>query len=191
MKILIIDNYDSFTYNLVHYVEQFVEKVDIVRNDEISDHDILQYDALIISPGPGLPKDAGLCLEVIQKFSGQIPILGICLGHQAIAEAFGGKLKNLDEPIHGISLTTIITETEDILFKGIVKKFDSGRYHSWVIDPDYFPQCLNITSVDQNNNIMSISHRVHNTKGMQFHPESILTEKGWLILKNWIENCKE
>jgi anthranilate synthase component 2 len=187
MRILIIDNYDSFTYNLVHLVEKITEnQVDVVFNDQFQVEDLLTYDRLILSPGPGLPDDAGKLKEAISFCKDKRPILGVCLGHQAIGEVFGARLKNLEAVCHGISSNLELTETIDPLYKNIPATILAGRYHSWVIDPETLPECLDITSLDDNGNIMSIRHKWLNITGVQYHPESILTPFGEKIVSNWI-----
>jgi anthranilate synthase component 2 len=187
MKILVFDNYDSFTYNLVHYIEKVADtiEVDIHRNDKININEIEKYDKIVLSPGSGLPKDAGILLDVIKKFAPHKSILGVCLGHQAIAEAFGCSLKNLNTVFHGVA-TPITVIKEDVLFENISPKFSVGRYHSWVIDNTNFPEELEITATDDKGNIMGICHKKYNVRGVQFHPESILTEHGFEIIKNWV-----
>lgn len=187
MSILVIDNYDSFTYNLVHYVKSITdEPVAVFRNDEISIDDVGKYDKIIISPGPGLPKDAGIIEEVIRKYGETKRILGVCLGHQAIAEVFGGSLLNLNEVYHGVATSATITNTEDALFKGLPDKIEVGRYHSWVVNPDDLPEVLEITSTDEEGNIMSMRHKQFDIAGIQFHPESVLTPHGKEMVKNWV-----
>jgi anthranilate synthase component 2 len=187
MRILIIDNYDSFTYNLVHLVEKITEnQVDVVFNDQFQVEDLLTYDRLILSPGPGLPDDAGKLKEAISFCKDKRPILGVCLGHQAIGEVFGARLKNLETVYHGISSNLELTETIDPIYKNIPATILAGRYHSWVIDPETLPECLDITSLDDNGNIMSIRHKWLNITGVQYHPESILTPFGEKIVSNWI-----
>lgn len=187
MSILVIDNYDSFTYNLVHYVKSITdEPVAVFRNDEISIDDVGKYDKIIISPGPGLPKDAGIIEEVIRKYGGFKRILGVCLGHQAIAEVFGGSLLNLNEVYHGVATSATITNSEDALFKGLPDKIEVGRYHSWVVNPNDLPEVLEITSTDNEGNIMSMRHKQFDITGIQFHPESVLTPHGKEMVKNWV-----
>ncbi|MFI5217912.1 MAG: anthranilate synthase component II [Bacteroidia bacterium] len=187
-KILILDNYDSFTFNLVHYVEKIIDdEVDVFRNDEISLVEIERYEKIILSPGPGLPKDAGILIPLIKKYAPTKKILGVCLGLQAIGEAFGAKLKNLSEVHHGVAREVNVTDSNENLFTGIPGKFNAGRYHSWVIDRSMLPSCLKITSADNNNEIMSIAHSQYDLKGVQFHPESILTEYGEKLLENWLQ----
>jgi anthranilate synthase component 2 len=187
-KILVIDNYDSFTYNLVHYIFQITgSKPDIFRNDDIGLSQIDQYEKILLSPGPGIPAEAGICLELIRQYAPSKSILGICLGHQAIGEAFGGKLTNLSQVYHGLATPVTITETGDPLFAGIPGTIMAGRYHSWVVDSIGLPECLAITSVDDNGLIMGLSHRQYDVRGLQFHPESVLTEQGYDIMRNWLK----
>jgi anthranilate synthase component 2 len=187
-KILIIDNYDSFTYNLVHYIEKLTGVYpSVFRNDEISIEEVDKYDKILISPGPGIPVEAGICLNVIRRFGPVKSILGICLGHQAICEAFGGKLLNLSTVFHGTSSPVKIKAQEDPLFKNIPPIIMAGRYHSWVVSRDNLPDCFRITCEDENGIIMGISHKKYDIKGLQFHPESVMTEYGPEIIRNWIE----
>ncbi|MBL4668698.1 MAG: aminodeoxychorismate/anthranilate synthase component II [Flavobacteriales bacterium] len=186
-KVLILDNYDSFTYNLVHYVEANPNyEVDVFRNDEISLDDVGNYETIILSPGPGLPDDAGILKEVISKYASSKKILGVCLGMQAIGEVYGGTLINLDKVFHGVATPITITETSDLLFKGLPDSFDIGRYHSWVVSKENFPKELTITSIEENGQIMSLKHKEHNLYGVQFHPESILTEHGKEMITNFL-----
>ena len=185
-KILVFDNYDSFTYNLVHIIEKVCDyKVEVHRNDKISLQEIDEFDRIVISPGPGIPSEAGILLDVIKKYSPLKSILGICLGHQAIAEAFGGSILNLKNVFHGVS-TPIQIILKDSLFKNIPAKINVGRYHSWVVDRNNFPDTLEITAVDEENNIMALRHKKFDVRALQFHPESILTEFGENIISNWI-----
>ncbi len=187
-EIVIIDNYDSFTYNLVHYLEELDCNVTVLRNDEFDLVEIEKFDTIILSPGPGIPSESGLLIDVIKTYASSKKILGICLGQQAIGEVFGGSLLNLNNVFHGIA-TTITTIVEDeILFNNLPQQFEVGRYHSWVINPADFPSDLEITSVAENGEIMSIRHKKLNLKGVQFHPESILTPYGKTILSNWINS---
>lgn len=186
-SILLIDNYDSFTYNLLHFIESVSDKkVDVVRNDKITLQDINKYDTIILSPGPGLPKDAGILLDAIKHYASSKKILGVCLGMQAIGEVFGGKLKNLHQVYHGVATNLEVIEHSDLLFKGIPKNFKVGRYHSWVIDEKDFPKELIITSIDEKENIMSLKHQNFQVYGVQFHPESILTQYGKEIIANFL-----
>lgn len=187
-KILIIDNYDSFTYNLVHQVNELTGiRPDVFRNDEISLNRIEDYDGIILSPGPGIPSEAGNCLDIIRQYAGKKRILGVCLGHQAIAEAFGAKLRNLDAVFHGLEKPVRIIDMSDYLFKDIPSVFNAGRYHSWVVDEENLPDCLIITCVDEDDLIMSVRHKEYDIRGVQFHPESVMTEAGLKIMQNWIE----
>lgn len=186
-KILVIDNYDSFTYNIVHFLEKFSGVYPAVfRNDEICIGDIEEFDSILISPGPGVPDEAGICLDVIREYSSSKSILGICLGHQAICQAFNGKLLNLTSVYHGISSPVRIKEPADPLFKNIPGIIMAGRYHSWVVSRKNLPDCFKITCEDDNGIIMGISHKDYDVKGLQFHPESVLTEHGAEIIRNWL-----
>lgn len=188
MKILVIDNYDSFTYNLVHYIENITGKCpDVFLNDRIGLDQIESYDKILLSPGPGVPEEAGICIDLIKKYAGAKSILGICLGHQAIGEAFGGRLKNLEIVYHGVATPVKITEPAEPLFKGIPHTFSAGRYHSWIVEEEKLPGCFKITCTDEIGFIMGISHDEYDIRGLQFHPESVLTEYGHEIIKNWIE----
>jgi len=194
MKILVFDNYDSFTYNLVHLVEKITrEKVDVYRNDQIPLENIDVYDKIILSPGPGLPAEAGLLLPLIKKYAPYKSILGVCLGHQAIGESFGGKLVNLSKVYHGVASPVNIVEqknkTNNVsadLFAGLSDGFMAGRYHSWVIDPSGFPGVLEVTATDALGHIMALRHKTYDVLGVQFHPESVLTPDGERIMRNWL-----
>lgn len=186
MKILVFDNYDSFTYNLVHLVEKIThEKVDVYRNDQISLEKIKIYDKIILSPGPGIPSEAGLLLDVIREYASTKSILGVCLGHQAIGQVFGGQLENLSSVFHGVA-TPCKVETGNELFKGLPPTIEVGRYHSWVVMEEGFPEDLEIIARDDNNYIMGLQHKKYDVKGVQFHPESVLTPDGEIILRNWL-----
>lgn len=186
-KVIIIDNYDSFTYNLVHYLEDLNAIVTVFRNDEFELTELEKFDKILLSPGPGIPEEAGLLLDVIKKYASTKSILGICLGQQAIGEVFGGSLINLDKVYHGVA-SKVKIKIEDNLFTDLPTEFEVGRYHSWVINPDGFPKDLEITSIDENGEIMSIRHKTFDVKGVQYHPESILTPYGKKILENWLES---
>lgn len=188
MKILVIDNYDSFVYNLVHYLEALDCTVHVVRNDQFDLELPSNYDKVLLSPGPGIPNEAGLLKDLIKKYAGTIPILGICLGQQAIGEVFGGELENLSEVYHGVTTPASILVEDETIYKGIVSPFEIGRYHSWVLSKENFPEVLEITAVDENNQIMSIRHRYFDVKGVQFHPESVLTPEGMHIMTNWVNS---
>jgi anthranilate synthase component II len=187
-KILVIDNYDSFVYNLVYYIGKITGIPPAVfRNDEFDLDQVAVYDKILISPGPGIPNEAGLCLDLIRRYSSVKSILGICLGHQAIGEAFGGKLINLSRVYHGLSTPVNVTGKNEPLFKELPVSFMAGRYHSWVIENESLPDCLRITCLDENGLIMGLSHKQYDVRGLQFHPESVLTEHGLEIIRNWIE----
>lgn len=185
MKVIIIDNYDSFTFNLLHLVKELGADCDAVRNDQFALSDLTAYDKIILSPGPGIPSEAGLLLDVIHTYAGLKPILGVCLGHQAIGEAFGGKLINLTDVFHGVQ-TPISILTDDVLFRGLGDEVAVGRYHSWVIDRESLPACLEVTAESREGQIMAIHHRTLDVRGIQFHPESVLTPDGRQMLKNWL-----
>jgi len=185
-NVLVIDNYDSFTYNLVHYLEDLDCKVTVFRNDEFDLNELNEFHKILLSPGPGLPSESGLLLDVIKTYASSKSILGICLGMQAIGEVFGGTLINLNKVYHGVATKAIQTKADNLL-EGIPTEFLVGRYHSWSISAQNFPESLEITSVDENNAIMSIRHKSLDVKGVQFHPESILTSYGKKILENWVK----
>lgn len=187
-KVLVFDNYDSFTYNLVQMVEQITgEKVDVVRNDQIALEDIQKYDKIILSPGPGIPEEAGILLDVIKKYAPTKSILGVCLGQQAIAEAFGGSLINLTEIFHGVATEAIQISNHKIL-NDLPPTLEVGRYHSWAVNPENFPEELEITSTDSKGMIMSLKHKTFDVHGVQYHPESILTPDGKTIIRNFLLN---
>lgn len=186
MKIALIDNYDSFTHNLVHYLEMFDCQVEVFRNNELELEDLQSFDALVLSPGPGIPKQAGLLMDIIKEYHSSKKILGVCLGMQAIGEFFGATLLNSENPVHGMASELEVIDTAEILFKNLPSKTQVGRYHSWVIDEKDFPNDLTITSKTFKNEIMSIRHKYFNICGVQFHPESILTPFGKDMIKNWL-----
>lgn len=202
MNILVFDNYDSFTYNLVHLVKKVsTATVEVFRNDEIALEDVKKYDKIILSPGPGIPDEAGLLLPLIREYASSKSILGVCLGHQAIGQAFGGKLINLETVFHGVSSEIVIqtpgdimvnkddpSMTPSILFKGMEPKIKVGRYHSWIVSEEDFPASLSITARDEQHIIMALEHKEYDVKGVQFHPESVLTPHGDVIIKNWLES---
>ena len=191
MKILIIDNYDSFTYNLVHMVEKITNQLPTVaRNDEISLEEVNLYDMIMLSPGPGIPDEAGILKEVISSYAGKKPIFGICLGLQAIVEVFGGTIINMDEVYHGVATEMEVVMSDAIIFKGLQDKFQAARYHSWIASTHDFPNDLEITSKDEEGGIMAIRHRDFPISAVQFHPESILTTVGEQIIKNFIDAHK-
>lgn len=191
MKILVFDNYDSFTYNLVHLVEKITgEKADVYRNDKIALADVVAYDKIILSPGPGIPEEAGLLLPLIKEYAATKSILGVCLGHQAIAGAFGGKLTNLSKVFHGVATKIQIVNrqpaTGKCLFSGLPDEIEVGRYHSWIVRDENFPEDLEVTARDENGYIMALQHKTFDVQGVQFHPESVLTPDGETILRNWL-----
>ncbi len=188
MKIVVIDNYDSFTYNLVHYLEDLNCEVTVFRNDEFEMEELKAFDKILLSPGPGIPDEAGLLKSVITTFAATKSILGVCLGQQAIGEVFGGSLINLEKVYHGVATNVKITNPVDILFKDLPSEFEVGRYHSWVVSNENFPNDLIITSTDENGQIMSLKHNKYDVRGVQFHPESVLTPNGKKMLENWVNN---
>ena len=185
-KILVIDNYDSFTYNLVHYLEDLNCEVTVYRNDEFDIDEIDSFDKILLSPGPGIPDEAGLLKDVIRKYAPTKSILGVCLGQQAIGEVFGGTLSNLDKVYHGVATNVKKSVTDESLFEGLEDEFEVGRYHSWVVDAD-LPDVLEATSFEEHGQVMSLRHRTYDVRGVQFHPESVLTPNGKRILENWIK----
>ena len=185
-KIIVIDNYDSFTYNLVHYLEDLNCEVTVFRNDEFDIEELQKFDKILLSPGPGIPDEAGLLKEVIKTYSATKSILGVCLGQQAIAEVFGGSLINLEKVYHGVATNIKIQVQDEPLFKGLESEIEVGRYHSWVVNSTDFPEVLEITSLDENGQIMSLRHKTYDVRAVQFHPESILTPHGKKILENWV-----
>ena len=192
MKILVFDNYDSFTYNLVHLVEKIThEKVDVYRNDQIPMEKVKEYDKIILSPGPGIPEEAGLLLPLIKEYASSKPILGVCLGHQAIGQAFGGQLINLSSVFHGVATKIEVRSQESgvgsPLFNGLPNELEVGRYHSWVVSKENFPGELEITAEDETGMIMGLQHKTYDVQGVQFHPESVLTPMGEEIMRNWLK----
>ena len=187
MKVLVIDNYDSFTYNLVHYLEDLNCDVTVIRNDKLSIEEVKPFHKIVLSPGPGIPDEAGQLKAIIKEYAPSKSILGVCLGQQAIGEVFGGTLINLDEVYHGVATKVSIVVDDESLFEGLDKKIEVGRYHSWVVDPN-LPDCLQATSFDQNGQVMSLRHKFYDVKGVQYHPESVLTPDGKKILENWVNS---
>ncbi|MCY1517465.1 Aminodeoxychorismate synthase component 2 [compost metagenome] len=186
--ILVIDNYDSFTYNLVHLLHELGSEAEVWRNDKFKLADAEKYDKILLSPGPGIPKEAGLLLDVIRIYAPRKKILGVCLGQQAIAEAFGGTLLNLGRPMHGIATSTTILDKDEVLFKECPSTLSVGRYHSWVVNPKGLPKILKVTAVDEEGQIMALRHATYDVCGVQFHPESVLTPHGKQMIKNWLED---
>lgn len=185
-KILVLDNYDSFTYNLVHYIESFNVPCDVFRNDKIPIEAVNEYDKILLSPGPGIPEEAGILLDVIKKYAATKSIFGVCLGHQAIGQVFGAELYNVGQVIHGKSKNTKVIEG-DILFENIDNEFQSGRYHSWAIKNVQSP--LVVTAIDDDGIVQAIKHESYNVRGVQFHPESVMTPQGKRIIENWLYKC--
>ena len=189
MKILVFDNYDSFTYNLVHLVEKILhQKVDVYRNDELPLEKVKVYDKIILSPGPGIPEEAGLLLPLIKEYAASKSILGVCLGEQAIGEAFGGKLENLATVYHGVATNCKLQSGKSKLFRGMPDEIEVGRYHSWIVSDKNLPAELEVTARDDNGYIMALQHKTYDVQGVQFHPESVLTPRGEDILRNWLSN---
>lgn len=187
-KVLVIDNYDSFTYNLVHLVNELGRDVEVWRNDKFDLADVDQFDQIILSPGPGIPEEAGLLLDVIKTYAPTKSIFGVCLGQQAIAQAFGGSLLNLGRPMHGIATPITVVDKEELLFQGCPTIINVGRYHSWVVNNEGLPDCLTVTAIDAAAEIMALRHNDFDVRGVQFHPESVLTEYGKEMMKNWLES---
>lgn len=189
MKILVLDNYDSFTYNIVHLLKEITnEPIDIFRNDEITLDEVGQYDKIMLSPGPGIPDEAGILKEVIRKYASTKSIFGVCLGCQAIAEVFGGKLINLDKVYHGVSTPVSIVNEKDITFHGVPTQFDAGRYHSWVVDGASLPSEIEVSASEKSGQVMALFHKEYDVRGVQFHPESVLTPYGKEMLTNWVQS---
>ena len=190
MNVLILDNYDSFTYNLVQYIEELLgRKVQVRRNDKIALDEVDQFDVIVLSPGPGLPSESGIMPALIQRYAATKSILGVCLGHQAIGEAFGAELQNLDEVYHGLETSMNVISSEDPLYREVPESFMAGRYHSWVVERNSIPDCLELTVEDELGRIMGFRHRDYRVWGVQYHPESIMTEQGKKILGNFFTHC--
>lgn len=187
MKLLIFDNYDSFTYNIAHAVRALGVKPDVRRNDRITLEEVDAYDKIIISPGPGIPSEAGILPQLLERYASEKPILGVCLGHQAIGERFGAKLRNLSTVYHGVQTPVHLT-ADDYIFAGMPSEFEVGRYHSWVVDKSSLPEELQVTAFSPDGEIMAMRHRVYDVRGVQFHPESILTPYGMTIIENWLRH---
>lgn len=187
MKIVIIDNYDSFTYNLSHLLKELGAEVEVVRNDKFELKDLEQYDKIVLSPGPGIPSEAGLLLDVIRTYAARKPILGVCLGHQAIGEVFGASLENLKEVYHGVQ-TEGTQLGNDYIFDGLPERVMMGRYHSWVVAKDSVPECLEVTAMSDDGEIMAMRHRQYDIHGIQFHPESVLTPEGKTMVGNFLKH---
>jgi anthranilate synthase component II len=188
MKILVLDNYDSFTYNLVHLIRENGYAVDIYRNDKISLEDVGRYDKILLSPGPGIPDEAGIMKKVVKEYGSTKSILGICLGHQGIAEVYGASLFNIPKVLHGVTSLTEIKDPDEYLFKGVPLQFQATHYHSWAVLPESISPELKVTAVNDEGMIMGLRHKKYDVKGLQFHPESIMTSEGPKMIKNWLNN---
>ncbi len=185
-NVVIIDNYDSFTYNLAHLLRSLGAEVTVLRNDQFELPELEKFDKIVLSPGPGIPSEAGLLLDVIREYAGRKPMLGVCLGHQAIGESFGGRLTNLSDVFHGVQ-TPVRIVADDYIFDGLPREgLPVGRYHSWVVDTEGFPECLEITAVSEEGQVMALRHKTMDIHGIQFHPESVLTPDGATIVGNWL-----
>ena len=188
MKILVLDNYDSFVYNLVYILKDLGGKVDVFRNDKIALEDVGQYDKILLSPGPGIPEEAGIMLDLIKEYAPKKSIFGVCLGHQAIGEAFGAKLHNMGDVLHGVTTSCIITDKDEKLFQGVPEKIEVCRYHSWTVVPETMPEELKITAIDEKGFVMAEAHTKYDVRGVQFHPEAYLTQHGVKMVENWLKN---
>lgn len=188
MKILVLDNYDSFTYNLVHIIRALGHAPDVVRNDKMSVEDVKKYDKILLSPGPGIPDEAGIMKAVVKEYGPTKSIIGICLGHQGIAEVYGAKLFNIPKVLHGVTSMATVKDPNDTLFKGVSHNFQATHYHSWAVVPESFTPDLKITAVNDEGLVMALSHVKYDVKGVQFHPESVMTPEGPKMIKNWLAN---
>lgn len=188
MKVLVLDNYDSFVYNLVYIIKDLGNEVDVFRNDKIALEDVGKYDKILLSPGPGIPEEAGIMLDVIKEYAPTKSIFGVCLGHQAIGEAFGAKLHNMGEVLHGVTTKCIITDPNERLFQGVPSEIEVCRYHSWTVVPETMPADLKITAVDEKGYVMAEAHTKYDVRGVQFHPEAYLTQHGVKMVENWLLN---
>ncbi len=187
MKILVLDNYDSFVYNLVHIIRELGHEPDIYRNDKIELEAVAQYDKILLSPGPGIPVEAGILMDLIRQYGASKSILGICLGHQAIGEVYGASLNNMHEVLHGLATPINIQTTDEPLFQGVPQTINVARYHSWTVLPETVNEQLQITALDANGYVMGLTHATYDVRGLQFHPESILTDYGKVMMKNWLD----
>jgi anthranilate synthase component 2 len=186
MKILVLDNYDSFVYNLVYILRELSNDVTVFRNDKIGLEEVAQYDKILLSPGPGIPSEAGILQDVVREYGASKSILGVCLGHQGIAEVFGGSLENMSNVLHGISDTAYVTDPTERMFQGLPSQFEVGRYHSWTVIPETVPSTMTITAQDSEGRILGLAHKSYDIRGVQFHPESVLTQHGKAMLTNWL-----
>lgn len=187
MKLLVLDNYDSFTYNLVYILRELGQRPDVIRNDKIALEAVNQYDKIMLSPGPGIPSEAGIMQDLVAEYGPTKSILGICLGHQGIGEVYGARLENLGDVLHGVAHRTTVTDSSEPLFAGIPDELTVGRYHSWTVVPDSMPDELKTTAVDEHGRVMALAHTRFDVRGLQFHPESVLTENGVKMLENWLK----
>lgn len=191
MKILVLDNYDSFTYNLVQYLQEILnDKVEVYRNDQIELDAVDAYDVIFLSPGPGVPKDAGIMPALIKRYASTKSIFGVCLGHQAIGEAFGGEIYNMQDVLHGVETPIVVTDDSEVIYEGVTTPFIGGRYHSWVVRKENLPEVFEITAEDDRGVIMSLRHKEYDVRGVQYHPESIMTTAGMQLLRNYLEHCR-
>lgn len=188
MNVLVLDNYDSFVYNLVYILKELGCKVEVFRNDKINLEAVNAYDKILLSPGPGIPEEAGIMMDLLAEYKTKKPIFGVCLGHQAIGEAFGAQLENMGEVLHGVTTPCIVKDKNEVLFKSLPEKFNVCRYHSWTVRPETMPGDLQITAIDENGFVMAEAHQKYDIRGVQFHPEAYLTEHGVQMVKNWIES---
>lgn len=186
-KILVLDNYDSFVYNLVYLLKEMGHDVDVFRNDKITLEEVAQYDKILLSPGPGIPEEAGIMLDLIREYAPTKSIFGVCLGHQAIGEAFGAKLHNMGDVLHGVTTKCVITDMTEKLFQGLPESIEVCRYHSWTVVPESMPEELKVTAVDENGFVLAEAHTTYDVRGVQFHPEAYLTEYGKEMLRNWLK----
>ncbi|GAB3572879.1 aminodeoxychorismate/anthranilate synthase component II [Spirosoma luteolum] len=188
MKLLVLDNYDSFTYNLVYILRELGQRPEVIRNDKITLDAVAQYDKILLSPGPGIPSEAGIMQDLVREYGPTRSILGICLGHQGIGEVYGARLANLGDVLHGVAHAATVVDSSEPLFRNIPPDLTVGRYHSWTVLPDTLPDELRITAVDEQGRVMGLAHTRHDVRGLQFHPESVLTQHGVQMIKNWLVN---
>jgi anthranilate synthase component 2 len=188
MKVLVLDNYDSFVYNLVYILKQLGADVDVFRNDKIAVEDVKKYDKILLSPGPGIPEEAGIMMDLLKEYKETKSIFGVCLGHQAIGEAFGAKLENMGEVLHGVTTPCLVTDASELLFQGIPPLFDVCRYHSWTVIKDSMPADLHVTALDPNGYVLGEAHEKFDVRGVQFHPEAYLTQHGVKMVENWLKH---
>ena len=186
-KVLVIDNYDSFVYNLVYLLKEIGCEVEVHRNDKIALDEVKKFDYILLSPGPGIPSEAGIMLDLLNEFKTSKRILGVCLGHQAIAESFGASLSNMGEVLHGVTTECVVTDPNELLFQGIPSRFEVCRYHSWTVLPDTMPSGLKVTAVDDKGFVLAEAHETFDVRGVQFHPEAYLTQHGLQMIKNWMK----